>query len=198
MENKEIEKRLRELEKSIPKIKKNKLVLPNKKKAKFVAQLQFYLVLTLLSCFILLVAFPPFFWPINAHVTSEFLFRLKPDSIKKGIEIHHGIDLGSPNGTILSPSAIGIVTSINRSTELGNYIIVNHPFGFSTLYAHLQTINTHLGSIVIPGISNIGFTGNTGRSTGPHLHFSIRIFGYAVPPRVFLIFHTIRKNIIKF
>jgi murein DD-endopeptidase MepM/ murein hydrolase activator NlpD len=194
----EILKHLKKLEKTLPKIHKKKITLLKKRKINLIARIQVYSIICLATLFIFFTVLPPFYWPVNTHVTSEFLFRLKPDSIQKGLEIHHGIDLGAPTGTVLHPSSIGIVTKISYSSILGNYIIVDHLLGFSTLYAHLQKVNTHIGSIVFPGISNIGFVGNTGRSTGSHLHFSIRIFNIALPPRLFLVFHSLRKMVFKF
>jgi murein DD-endopeptidase MepM/ murein hydrolase activator NlpD len=114
-----------------------------------------------------------------------------------GLEIHHGIDLGASIGTPISPTAFGFISTIKKSEILGNYVVITHVLDFSSLYAHLSQVNTHKGSFVLPGISTIGLVGNTDRSTGPHLHFGISFLNIPFPPRLFLVFHSIRKLIFK-
>lgn len=200
LDESEIKKRLRKLEKSLPKPKKSKRLLPEKGKAKalFVLRLQAILSVFLFSAFILLTLLPPFLWPVKAPVTSEFLFRLSPDSKSKGIEIHHGIDLGASAGTPIFPAGFGFVQSVGVSPVLGNYAVVNHFLGFSSTYAHMQAVYVKKGFFVFPGVSRIGAVGSTGRSTGPHLHFAISLLGLPLPPRLLLVFHSMRLWMLKF
>ena len=85
-----------------------------------------------------------------------------------------GIDLAAPKGTPTLASAGGTVLLARNGWNgaYGNMIIINHPNGTKTLYAHLSKINTHTGAQVSQG-ENIGYVGSTGRSTGPHLHFEV-------------------------
>lgn len=146
--------------------------------------------------FIVFVALPPFLWPVNGSITSRFLFRIKPDSKNFNIEVHHGIDIAASIGTKIAPTSIGKVKEVGNSAELGNYIVINHLFGFSSLYAHLNVVDIKENNIVIPGITILGTVGVTGRTTGPHLHFGLFLFNIACPPELLITFHTIRRKII--
>lgn len=94
---------------------------------------------------------------------------------------HYGVDIGAKRGTTVSAAASGTVTAVVGSCKegqyscggrYGNYIVIEHPNGQSTRYAHLSTASVSVGQKVAKG-KNIGTTGNTGRSTGPHLHFQV-------------------------
>ena len=87
---------------------------------------------------------------------------------------HRGIDIGAPTGTPIYASAKGIVSiaRIGWSGGYGNMLILNHPNGTKTLYAHMYKLATHTGDEVNQG-EIIGYVGSTGRSTGPHLHFEV-------------------------
>jgi len=144
------------------------------------------------------VVFPPLYWPVRGAVSSEFLFRFKPDSRMPALEIHHGIDIAASSGTAIFPSALGIVQTSAYSSELGNYVIIRHPFGFSTLYAHLQKPGIHKGAIALPALSHIGSVGASGRATGPHLHVGVFWLGVALPPRLMFAFHSARRLLLGF
>lgn len=95
----------------------------------------------------------------------------------QGLHGHNGVDLAAPIGTPIRASADGVVI-INLADGgwhggYGNYIVVSHPNGTQTLYAHISKSATHVGDKVEQG-ETIGYVGSTGRSTGPHLHFEIR------------------------
>ena len=81
--------------------------------------------------------------------------------------------------------------------DLGNFVRVRHPLGFVSTYGHLSRIEAHVGKIVIfRSLTVFGQVGSTGRSTGPHLHFALQAFGAYLPPRFFLIFHSLRRVIV--
>jgi murein DD-endopeptidase MepM/ murein hydrolase activator NlpD len=194
---KEIKKRLASIEKNLPKTKLLDLNKPLNIKRVSIRKSIFKKLIQVLICLCLAcVLFPPFSWPIQGNISSNFLFRFKPGSVILNIEIHHGIDIASPKGKPVSPTAIGIVSEEGRSSELGNYVKIKHIFGFESIYAHLDEITVRKGAIVAPGLSKIGKVGATGRATGPHLHFGIFIHGVALPPRTLLVFHTIRLKIL--
>jgi len=99
---------------------------------------------------------------------------------------HSGIDLAAPTGTPIYASAPGIVAWARSGRSYGNYAIIIHQGGFSTLYAHMNTLNVSADQFVSRG-EVIGTVGSTGFSTGPHLHFEIRSNGIPVNPAAYLI-----------
>jgi len=194
---KKLKKRLALLQKQLPKpnlLNRNKLLKIKKQSVKKIIARK--LILTMACLFLEFLIFPPFFWPIQGNISSNILFRFKPDSIILNIEIHHGIDISAPKGKSVSPTAIGIIKEIGKTNELGNYIKIDHILGFESIYAHLDKITIRKGGFVVPGLSTIGKVGVTGRTTGPHLHFGIFNSGMALPPKTMIIFHTIRLKII--
>lgn len=94
---------------------------------------------------------------------------------------HYGIDIANGVGTDIKAADGGVVTRAGRAGSYGNLIIIDHQNGTSTRYAHLSRIDVKVGQTVEQGQS-IGKMGNTGRSTGPHLHFEVRVGGKAVNP----------------
>ncbi|MGI9256115.1 MAG: M23 family metallopeptidase, partial [Salinispira sp.] len=112
-----------------------------------------------------------FIFPTNGRFTSGFGYRADPFTGQR--RFHNGIDLANNPGTSVRASMAGTVVHIE--SQIGNYgkfIIIQHAGGFQTLYAHLNTIGVNRGEYIYQG-ETIGRMGNTGRSTGPHLHFSI-------------------------
>lgn len=112
-------------------------------------------------------------------VTSGYGKRVSPFSHK--VHFHHGIDIAAPEGTEVYATSSGTVTAVRTDDILGKYIILLHRGNFSTIYGHLQKIYVREGSEVQTG-SVIGAVGNTGLSTGPHLHFEIRNAGESWNP----------------
>ncbi len=114
------------------------------------------------------------------RVTQEFgeTAFSRRNAHKYGSAFHAGIDFGIPSGTALLSSADGIVTGtgntdlVPRCQSWGKWVLIKHPFGLSTLYAHLSLVKVRLGQKVNAG-DLIGYSGNTGFSTGPHLHFGV-------------------------
>ena len=125
--------------------------------------------------------------PINgmtaANITSRFGGRESPGGI--GSTNHKGLDLGFPIGTKVYACESGIVTHAGWSGGFGKLVIVDHGNGMQTYYAHLSKINTVKGMKVVRG-QNIGEVGNTGNSTGPHLHLGVMVNGSFVNPEKFL------------
>jgi len=152
-----------------------------------------------LLALLLLVALPPFMWPIRGKITSAFFLRTKPDSpLPLALEFHGGLDIAAPTGTIVRATAIGIVAEAGTSPDLGNYVVISHLFGLSSVYGHLSRIDARKSSLALPGLGSLGAVGSTGRSTGPHLHFAIRSGSSGLPPRPLLAFHSIRRTLLGF
>lgn len=112
--------------------------------------------------------------PASGIITS-------PYGPRKG-GFHYGVDIGNKRGTPIIAAASGIVTKVVSSCSegrsscggrYGNYVVIDHPNGTSTMYAHLNSVSVSVGTTVSQG-QKIGTLGNTGRSTGPHLHFEVR------------------------
>ena len=121
---------------------------------------------------------------LRALVTSEYDMRTDP--VTGEFRAHTGLDLGVPNGTPVYPVKSGKVIMVESSeTGYGNYIVISHGNGFASLYAHLSTIAVEKGQYVSTD-TVIADSGNTGRSTGPHLHFEIIKNGSPENPKKFL------------
>lgn len=95
--------------------------------------------------------------------------------------MHQGIDLAAPEGTEVYAVADGVVIDIGEDPIYGNYVIISHGESWTSLYGHLQKVETVLRSSVRSG-TLIGRVGSTGQSTGPHLHFELRQNGRALDP----------------
>ncbi|ASB49643.1 M23 family metallopeptidase [Alkalitalea saponilacus] len=114
------------------------------------------------------------------RTASGFGWRIDP--IYKTRRFHEGIDFSAPTGTEIYATGDGVITSVrNSAIGYGKHIEIDHGFGYSTLYAHLDEFNVRVGQRVNRG-DVIGFVGNTGKSTAPHLHYEVRIKGRAVDP----------------
>ena len=99
--------------------------------------------------------------------------------------MHAGIDLAAPSGTPIYAPASGIVTAAGRESGYGNVVRIQHEFGFETVYAHQSKIRVKVGQQVSRGVQ-IGDMGSTGRSTGSHLHYEVRVNGQPVNPMTYL------------
>ncbi|MBQ2062518.1 MAG: M23 family metallopeptidase [Oscillospiraceae bacterium] len=108
--------------------------------------------------------------PVDGTVTSSFGYRIHP--ILEDERFHYGVDVGADSGTIVRAFAAGTVTVVAEASELGNYVIVSHSGGFSTLYAHCSIVTASPGQQVASG-DPIAEVGDTGMTTGPHLHFEL-------------------------
>jgi murein DD-endopeptidase MepM/ murein hydrolase activator NlpD len=114
---------------------------------------------------------------------STFGWRIDPFTGQRAM--HEGVDFAAPVGMRIRAAAAGIVVSASVHPEYGNLIEIDHGQGLSTRYAHASNIAVKEGAFVKRG-ETIGAVGNTGRSTGPHLHFEVRINGTAQNPDRFL------------
>lgn len=122
--------------------------------------------------------------PVYGRTTSGFGYR--PDPFTGVRRFHYGLDIAAPTGTPILASMEGRVSYVDEQQRgYGKYIIIRHPGGFQSLYAHLNGFNVRVGQFVSRG-QTIGWIGNTGRSTGPHLHFSIIHNGRFVSPTDYL------------
>lgn len=120
----------------------------------------------------------------NLRLTSPFGYRTNPVSGEYGF--HTGIDLAAPEGTPVAAAYAGRVTESGESDVWGKYVLVEHSDGFETYYCHLNDIYAPEGTIVRNG-ETLGVVGSTGWSTGPHLHFEVRIDGVRVDPAALIL-----------
>ena len=121
--------------------------------------------------------------PLAIPVTDNF--RYTSGFGRRWGRMHEGIDMAGPVGTPIHVTGDGVVTFAGRSGAYGNLIKIRHELGTETRYAHLSRIHVKVGDRVSQG-DRIGDMGNTGRSTGPHLHYEVRMNGRAVDPMSFI------------
>ena len=125
-----------------------------------------------------------FIWPVQGQITSPFGYRTDP--VTGGSAFHAGIDIGASCGTPIKAAGTGNVISAGFNTGgYGNMTLINHGGGKSTLYGHQSAIAVSAGQSVTQG-QVIGYVGSTGKSTGCHLHFEVRVNGNPVDPRGYL------------
>jgi len=108
-------------------------------------------------------------------------FGKRSDPFTKRIRFHYGADFAATWGTPVYATADGVVTKAKRVPGFGKVIEIDHQYGYTTLYGHLDDFLVHKGQKVQRG-EQIGFVGNTGRSTGPHLHYEVQVNGLPVDP----------------
>jgi murein DD-endopeptidase MepM/ murein hydrolase activator NlpD len=118
-----------------------------------------------------------FMWPVNAPITSPFGWRWG--------RMHEGIDLGAAYGSPIAAAAAGVVIYAGWESGYGNLVVIDHGGGLATAYGHQSRIAVSVGQSVSQG-ETIGYVGSTGHSTGPHLHFEVRVNGQAVDPLGYL------------
>lgn len=118
------------------------------------------------------------------YISSGFGFRPNPFTGGGG-EFHPGLDFKGPHGAPIYAAALGTVSFVGQRSGYGNVVEIDHGNGLVTRYAHMSGFTTVVGKQVQPG-EQIGKIGSTGRSTGPHLHFEVRVGDRAVNPRPFL------------
>jgi murein DD-endopeptidase MepM/ murein hydrolase activator NlpD len=126
----------------------------------------------------------PSIWPIDTgEITDTYGGRRDP--FGGGSEFHSGQDIRAPRGTPIYASANGVLTLAGWKNGYGNTVVVDHGNGLTTLYGHLSKVEATLGQEVKRG-DLLGLVGSTGRSTGPHLHYEVRINEVAVNPTHYL------------
>ena len=128
-------------------------------------------------------------WPVASctRITSYFGYRVDPltGEVNGTLSNHKGIDIALPGGALegapVSAAASGTVIIARKSASAGNWVILYHGNSTYTVYMHLQKIHVSEGQTVRQG-QTIGLVGNSGRSTGPHLHFEVTVKGLSVDP----------------
>jgi murein DD-endopeptidase MepM/ murein hydrolase activator NlpD len=131
-----------------------------------------------------LLASAPSIWPVRGWVTSDFSVRLDPYTGER--VMHEGIDVAGSVGTPVRAPADGTVVFSGLEGGYGHVLVIDHGYGLKTRYGHLSRIDVKLGEKVKRG-QFIAAVGNTGRSTGPHLHYEVRVNGVADNPRKFIL-----------
>lgn len=125
----------------------------------------------------------PTLWPVRGLVTSGFGVRQSPWG--SGRAMHSGLDIQAPYGTPVLATADGEVTFSGRDTEYGGLVIIDHGRDTDTMYAHLSALYVREGQLIRRG-TPIGAVGNSGRATGTHLHYEVRVNGAPVDPSGYL------------
>lgn len=128
-----------------------------------------------------------YIWPLPGYSPgSAYGWRIHP--IWGDMRFHAGEDIGAPSGTPILAADSGVATVIpNNGNGYGNYIMINHGGGRVTLYAHMSAFAVSNGATVTQG-QVIGYVGSTGNSTGPHLHFEVRVNGATTDPKSYFNF----------
>ena len=122
--------------------------------------------------------------PVAGKLTSGYGYRIDPFTGDRSI--HSGVDIAAAEGTAIKATLSGFVERAEKSDgDYGNYIIINHG-GFKTLYAHCADLKASTGQRVLAG-TTVATVGSTGRSTGPHLHFELRIGDVRIDPTPFVV-----------
>lgn len=125
-------------------------------------------------------------WPVRGPVNSEYGRRSSPWTADAGTrEFHAGLDIGAPIGTPVKAPARGTVVFAGRAPEYGISLIIDHGNEVKSLYGHLSRLYVTQDQIVERG-QVVALTGNTGRTSGPHLHYEIMVQGRPVNPRMYL------------
>jgi murein DD-endopeptidase MepM/ murein hydrolase activator NlpD len=124
-----------------------------------------------------------FAWPVVAPITSRFGMRVSP--IDGVYRLHAGLDLGVATGTPVRASKAGTVVAAEPNPTYGLMVIIDHGDGYQTLYAHNSGFAVTVGQQVDQG-QIVSYSGSTGLSTGPHLHFEVHYHGAPVDPLLML------------
>lgn len=129
-------------------------------------------------------AFLPTVWPHLGKINNEFGFRRNPFG-GRTYEFHPGMDIDGERGELVYAPGNGTVIKAGWTGGYGNMIEIDHGNGITTRYGHLSKVEVEVGDEIVRG-QEIGLIGSTGRSTGPHLHFELRLDDRSINPRHFL------------
>lgn len=121
----------------------------------------------------------PSIWPVGGRITSSYGYRLSPFGY--GRQFHSGIDIGAKRGTPIYATADGTVKFAGYQSGYGYVVHISHGYGYTTVYAHMSKLASRSGQSVKRG-EVVGYVGSSGRSTGPHLHYEVRVNGNTVDP----------------
>ncbi len=122
-----------------------------------------------------------FGWPLPGHSTISSSFGMRFHPTLKVYKLHTGVDISAPRGTKIVAANSGTVITSTMNGAYGNYVVIDHGGGRTTLYAHMSSRSVSVGQTVSKG-QQIGLVGSTGYATGNHLHFEVRINGSLVNP----------------
>jgi len=131
-----------------------------------------------------LLASAPSIWPVRGWVTSDFSVRLDPYTGER--VMHEGLDIATAMGTPVRAPADGTVVFNGVEGGYGHVLVLDHGYGLKSRYGHLSRIDVKVGQKVHRG-DYVAAVGNSGRSTGPHLHYEVRVNGVADNPRKFIL-----------
>jgi len=126
----------------------------------------------------------PSIWPTRGWITSGFGYRPYPFTGNE--KMHEGIDIATRMGTPVVAPADGVVTFVGSEGSFGNLIVIDHGYGISTRFGHLSEIYIRVGKRVRRG-DKIAAVGDTGRCTGPHVHYEVRLNGVPVNPANYIL-----------
>jgi murein DD-endopeptidase MepM/ murein hydrolase activator NlpD len=131
-----------------------------------------------------LISSTPSIAPVRGLYTSSFGYRRDPITGQRAF--HSGVDISAPPGKPVKSTADGVVTKTEQYGGLGRAVYVAHGFGVTTVYGHLSRVNVTAGQKVERG-AIVGLVGNTGRSTGYHLHYEVQVDGQATNPLAYIL-----------
>ncbi len=126
-----------------------------------------------------MLASTPSVWPVRGYLSAAFGNRMDPFTGQR--DFHPGLDISTPRGTSIIAPADGVVVFCGQKSGYGNAVVLDHGYGVVTRYGHLDGFNVRPGQRVRRG-EVIGFVGNTGRSTAPHLHYEVWVNDQARNP----------------
>lgn len=134
-----------------------------------------------------LLAHTPAIQPVSnqdlSRIASGFGYRIDP--VYKTVKMHAGLDFAAPQGTPIYATADGRISLAgNAGDGYGNHVIINHGYGYQTLYGHMVKVKGKVGQNVKRG-EVIGWVGSTGKSTGPHCHYEVHKNGNKIDPVYF-------------
>ena len=127
----------------------------------------------------------PSLWPVMGPITSGFGQREDPVLGTGEGEFHKGVDISAPLGTPIRATADGMVVTAGLSNGYGREVVIDHGHGLKTCYGHMSGFNVLAGQTVFKG-QIIGYVGHSGRTTGNHVHYEVRIHDLAVNPHAYL------------
>lgn len=126
----------------------------------------------------------PSLWPMRGYITSGFGPRRSP--FGRRADFHNGVDIKAPHGTPVHAPGAGRVTDVDYQSGYGLRVVIVHDYGVSTLYGHLKSAVVTPGQEVTRG-QLIAYSGNSGRTTGTHLHYEVQVNGTPVNPMRFML-----------
>lgn len=131
-----------------------------------------------------LLAATPSLRPVNGWISSDFGYRISPFTGRR--EFHNGLDIATKEGTPIIAPGDGVVTYAGKKWLMGNMVTIDHGHGMITQYGHIKELIAKKGDHVKRG-EVIALVGNTGRSTGPHVHYIVRMNGVPVNPENYIL-----------